>query len=106
MQIQTQQKLLGNSGSLVQVTGTPYRLGSKRSYQGTVTGTGAVTATIIVEGSNDGITYHTIMTFTLSDTTIASAAAQADSNWFWTRARVTAITGTGAVAQVTCASTP
>ncbi len=106
MQIQAAQKLLGINGSLVTVTGSPVRLGSKRSYQGTATGTGAVTATIIVEGSNDGITYETIMTFTLSDTTIAHAAAQADSNWFWTRARVTAITGTGCVAQVTVASTP
>ncbi len=86
--------------TLVTATGTARQLGSQRAYQGTVRGTGVVTATIIVEGSNDGITFHTIMTFTLNDTTVASAAAQANSNWKWTRARCTAITGTGARAKV------
>ncbi len=106
MQILANTEMLGTAGASTTVTGAAFRLGSKRAFQCTITGTGAVTGTVIVEGSNDGATYETIITFTMSDTTIAHSSQQADGNWFWTRARVTAISGTGAKARVWAASTP
>lgn len=74
--------------------------------QATVTGTGAVTATVIVEGSNESATgnFLTIATITLSGTTTASDGFVATSSWQFTRARLTAISGTGAAVTVTMGS--
>jgi hypothetical protein len=72
------------------------------TVQGTVTGTGAVTATIIIEVSNDGTNAvgTSAGTITLSGTTTASDGFVMNAGWKFIRARVTALTGTGAAAFV------
>lgn len=74
---------------------------SDRTYQASVAGTGAVTATVIVEGSNDGVNFLTLATITLSGTTSASDGFSSTANWPCVRARLTAISGTGAAVTVT-----
>ena len=89
------------------VTGTStgnwiYKDSPLSSFQGVVTGTGAVTATIVIDASNDG-TYavSTVLgTITLSGTTSSSDGFTTDAPWKYVRARVTAISGTSATAQV------
>lgn len=69
---------------------------SKATFQGTVSGTGAVTATVLVEVSNNAVNWLTLGTITLSGTTTASDGFAADAPWVWVRGNVTAISGTGA----------
>ena len=73
------------------------------SYQAVVEGTGAVTATVVIEASNDGINaLSTVLgTITLSGTTTSSDGFQTSAPWKYIRARVTAISGTGASVDVT-----
>lgn len=72
-------------------------------YQATVVGTGAVTATVIVEFSLDGIGWlsDTTSTLSLSGTTAATLSFNSIGNWSLIRARCTAISGTGAALTVT-----
>lgn len=72
-----------------------------RTYQATVAGTGAVTSTVIIEGSNDGVSFLPIGTITLSGTTLASDGFVSPAPWAFTRARMTAISGTSALVNVT-----
>lgn len=74
----------------------------KASFQATVTGTGAVTATVVFDVSNDGenAVSTTLGTITLSGTTSASDGFTTDAPWKYVRARVTAISGTGATVNV------
>lgn len=72
------------------------------SFQATVTGTGAVTATVVIDVSNDG-TYAvstTLGTITLSGTNSSSDGFTTNAPWKYVRARVTAISGTGATVNV------
>jgi formylmethanofuran dehydrogenase subunit C len=73
-----------------------------RTFQGIVTGTGAVSATIVVEGSNTGQTgeYISLGTITLTGTTKATDGFASNAKWTYVRARVTAATGTGAAVSV------
>jgi hypothetical protein len=71
-----------------------------RTFQATVAGTGAVSATVIIEGSNDGANFLTLGTITLSGTTSASDGFVSDAAWGYVRARLTAISGTGAAVTV------
>lgn len=76
----------------------------ERTFHAYVDGTGAVTATIIVEVSNDGGAHvEPLHTFTLSGTTTDSVSAVSLHRWKWMRARIPAggVTGTGAVAACT-----
>lgn len=68
------------------------------TIQAEVEGTGAVTATVIVEVSNfEGLEdYITLTTFSLSGTTHATDGIAVTAPWRYIRSRVTAITGTGA----------
>ena len=72
------------------------------TIQATVTGTGAVTATIVFEVSNDGVNAVAtpLGTVTLSGTTAASDGFTTNAPWKYIRARVTAISGTNAL--ITC----
>lgn len=72
------------------------------TFQGNVTGTGAVTATIVIDCSNDAVNWVAtpLGTITLSGTTSSSDGFTTTAPWKYVRARVTAITGTGATAQV------
>lgn len=69
-----------------------------------LTGTGAITATVIHEGTNDlsGLTgWQTIVTYTLSGTTEVSDSDVLTHTWARYRSRCTGITGTNAVAKST-----
>lgn len=76
-----------------------------KAVQATVVGTGAVAATIIVEGSNskDAGTWLTLATITLSGTTSASDGFTFSAPWSYVRARLTAVSGTGATVAATMA---
>lgn len=94
------------SGVLVTGAGSTY--GGPRganTYQATVAGAGAVTATVVVEVSNDGSNWLTLGTITLSGTTSASDgfAVGAGALWEFSRGNVTAISGTGAAVTLTMA---
>lgn len=73
-----------------------------RTYQGIVAGTGSVTATIVIEGSNTGQAgeFITLGTITLTGTTKATDGFASNAKWTYVRARVTAVTGTGALVSV------
>lgn len=75
--------------------------GATRTVQSSVTGTGAVTATVLIEVSNDGANFELADTHTLSGTTSDSAGNAYSGNWTYMRARLTAISGTGAAVTVT-----
>lgn len=72
------------------------------SYQATVSGTGAVTATVVIEVSNDGVNAVTtpLGTITLSGTTSSSDGFTTDAPWKYVRARISAVSGTGATVNV------
>ncbi len=73
------------------------------AIQATVTGSGAVTATVDIEVSNDGVNaVDTVAgTITLSGTTSHSDGfITQNSPWKYVRANVTAISGTNATVEV------
>ena len=72
-----------------------------RNFQVVETGTGAITATTILEVSNDGSNAITLATVSSSGTTTAIDGFVSPANWPYVRARVTAISGTGAAVVVT-----
>jgi hypothetical protein len=72
-----------------------------RTWQASIAGTGAVSATVLVQVSNDGTNWLTLVTFALSGTTTDQAGETTQAPWAYTRANVTAISGTGAVVTVT-----
>lgn len=74
------------------------------SIQAVVSGTGAVTATVLIEVSNDPDTFGwavtPLATFTLSGTTSVSDIFESKASHKYYRARITALTGTGAAVTV------
>lgn len=72
------------------------------AFQATVTGTGAVTATVTIEVSNDGVNaVGTAMgTITLSGTTSHSDGFTSVAPWKYVRAVTSNVTGTGATVSV------
>jgi hypothetical protein len=77
-----------------------YKEGVFATFQACIDGTsGAQTATVTIECSNDGIhTCATVMgTITLTGTLSASDGFASTSAWKYVRANLTAISGTGAV---------
>jgi len=81
--------------------GTPVSAQSApQSIQGTVTGTGAVTATIAIEVSNDLVNWFTMGQIILSGTTSSTDGFTGQAMWALMRANVTAISGTGATVNV------
>ena len=74
------------------------------SYQATLTGTGALTATVTMECSNDGVyPLSTVLgTISLSGTTaVSDGFVTSNAPWKWVRAVVTTLTGTGASVTIT-----
>jgi hypothetical protein len=76
------------------------------TFQAIVTGTGVVTATVLIQGSNQDATFTgdksnwvTISTYTLTGTTTATSGDTSVSTWRYVRANVTAISGTGATVE-------
>lgn len=95
--------ILPSTGTTTTTTGSwYYKDAPKAAIQAVVTGTGTVTATIIFDVSNDGVNaLSTVLgTITLSGTTSSSDGFTTDSPWKYIRARVTAISGTGATVNV------
>lgn len=72
------------------------------TFQANVVGTGAVTATVVIDCSNDKLYWNTtaLGTITLTGTTSAADGFTTTSPWKYVRARVTAISGTGATVNV------
>lgn len=92
-------------GATTTATGFPFdssslASGHARTYQASVTGTGAVSATVIVDVSNDGEGWIELATVTLSGTTSDTDGFASDAPWKYCRARVTAISGTSAAVDV------
>ena len=68
--------------------------------QGVVTGTGAVTATVEIEGSLDNTNWFPISTLSLTGTTTDTKHSVDTVNAAFIRADLTAITGTAATVDV------
>lgn len=95
------------SAVLVTGAGDKQPLGKKNSdgpplssYHARVVGTGSVSATVLIEVSNDGSNWLTLGTIVLSGTTSDQDGFAANAAWVWVRARCTAISGTGAALTV------
>ena len=88
--------------------GTPiYKDSPYAAIQAIVTGTGAVSATVAIQASNEDATWTgtnanwiTIGTISLSGTTTATDGFTTDAPWKYLRANVTAISGTNATVTV------
>lgn len=74
------------------------------AYQAVVTGSGAVSATVVVEVSNDGTNFVTLGTISPSGTTSASDGFGSVIPWKQHRGNVTAISGTNAAVTLTAAA--
>jgi hypothetical protein len=85
------------TGNIIQYTG-----GAPRCLQGTVRGTGAVSATFLIYGGNDAANVTILLdTMTVTGTTTASDGLYVPSPWRFMRADLSAISGTGAAASMT-----
>lgn len=88
----------------IAATGTQSAFGpvqtGEKGFQACVSGTGAVTATVLVEASTEAsggvMGWFTLGTITLSGTTTTNDAFATNSNWPYLRGNITAISGTGA----------
>ncbi len=69
------------------------------AFSATVTGTGAVSATVDIQVSNDGVNPidKSPLTITLSGTTLDTDGDVISASWPWVRANVTALVGTVSV---------
>lgn len=78
-------------------------INDERNFTAKVAGTGAVTATVLVQVSNtpDTDSFFTLATITLSGTTSAADGFVSDESWQYVRGKVTAISGTGAAVTLT-----
>lgn len=93
------------SGDGVIVTGAGsflYKDSPYSTFQATVSGTGAVSATVTIEYSNDGTNVCSTVagTIALSGTTSNTDGFTSTAPWKYVRANVTAISGTDATVQV------
>jgi hypothetical protein len=77
------------------------------TFQGIVDGTGTVTATVAILGSNDDLTgqgtatnWVTLGTITLSGITTATDGFSTEAPWKFVAAQVTAVSGTGTQVRV------
>ena len=73
---------------------------AKRTYQAYVSGTGAVSATVDIEVSNNNLDFLVLGTMTMSGTTRATDGFVADAPWAFARANVRDVSGTGAQVSV------
>lgn len=83
----------------------PVGHGGRLSFHASVAGTGAVSGTVKIQGSNDGSTWVDLSTLTLSGTDSDAAGSQESAMaYLWVRANLTAVSGTGATVTVTMGS--
>jgi hypothetical protein len=99
------------SGATTTGAGTAWQpIAKDRTYQATVVGTGAVSSTVTIEVSNNynpddsSGNWITLATISLSGATSDSDGASSVVPWKWTRANVTAVSGTGAAVTVVMAT--
>ena len=95
--------LIAEVGVTATATGdAKYKDSPYSTFQATVVGTGAVTGTVVIDCSNDGTYWCStaLGTITLSGTTSSSDGFTTSAPWKYVRARVTAISGTGATITV------
>ena len=98
--LQSNQLLQSNA----QATGEKFqRMGKDWSYQATVTGAGAVSAAVSIDVSNDGLAWAELGTLAPSGTGTATDVLTTSTPWVYHRARITAISGTGAQCTVSAA---
>ncbi len=91
------------SGATTTVTGDwMFKDAPNTGIQATVTGTGSVAATVVIEVSNDGVNAVATPagTIILSGTTSSSDGFVMDAAWKFVRARISAISGTAATVNV------
>lgn len=74
---------------------------ANRTYQATVTGSGTVSATVVIQASDDGVGWVTLGTITLSGTSPQTDGFASTAPWIEVRGDVTAISGTGAAVTLT-----
>lgn len=70
--------------------------GTQVSVQANVAGTGAVTADVAVQVSNDNVNWITASTISLTATTSDTDGVAVNAAWAYYRLDVTNVTGTGA----------
>lgn len=73
----------------------------RRTFQAVCTGTGAVTADVVLEGSNNKTDWITLSTISLSGTAPQTGSFDHYSAWTYIRARTSNVTGTNASVTVT-----
>jgi hypothetical protein len=76
--------------------GSAFKPSPYTSFQGIINGTGAITATIIIDCSNDNVNWNVtpLGTITLSGTTAVADGFTTTAPWKYVRARITAVSGT------------
>ncbi len=72
-----------------------------QTYQATETCTGTCSATVLIQGSDDGVGWVTLGTITLSGTSPPSDGFASIAPWIEVRGNITAISGTSAAVTVT-----
>jgi len=92
------------STAAVAASNATYKESPWASYQAIVTGTGSVSATVLIQGSNedatrDGVKSNWVLlgTITLTGTTVASDGLTTMAPWKYVRANVTAISASSVV---------
>lgn len=94
-----QQNLM--SGVTTNTNGTTYdRPENLWSYQASIAGTGAVSCTVTIQVSNDGVNWETFGTMSLTGTTSDTDTLTGDAPWAVHRAVTSSISGTGATVAV------
>lgn len=78
--------------------------GAGATVQATVTGTGALTATVVIQVGNISNSWLDLGTLSLSGTGSATQGLALDAHWKFIRANVTVLTGTGATLSVVMGS--
>lgn len=75
--------------------------GPGATVQAVVTGTGAVSSTVVIQVSNNGTNWLDLGTLTLSGTTAATQGLALNAHWVYIRGNITALSGTSAAVTVT-----
>lgn len=95
-----------NSATTVVASSPIYKESPYGTFQAIVTGTGAVTATVSIQVSNETDTFNaaktnwiTLGTISLSGTTTATDGFTTVCPWRYVRANVTAVSGTSATVE-------
>ena len=93
-----------NAATVPVVSGKAALENEKSTIQATVTGSGAVTATLLVEFSNDNVGWipaGASPTISLSGTNLATDGFKVDAAWVYVHCELLSITGTDAAVTLT-----